>query len=302
MTAIEAFVTRHPVRTYFALAFAVSWAGVLFVVGPGGIPTTIEHLMTIGPAMYVAMLAGPSVAGLLMTSLVSGRAGLREVLARLLTWRVGGRWYAVALLTAPFLVMAVSLALSLLSPEFLPAVFMTNDKAPLLLSGLAAGLIVGIFEELGWTGFAIPRMRRRYGVLSTGLLVGVLWGAWHFIMFWEPGSFSGAFPLALLLVKLFSWLPAYRVLMVWVYDRTGSLLAGDADARESHRHAVDPHASAGIRDVPLDLNPGMGRRVVDRGCSDRRGQRWAALPTTAFEARSVKEAVTVRWRIRRWRL
>ena len=224
MAAIEAFVTRYPVRTYFALAFAVSWAGVLFVVGPGGIPTTIEHLLTIGPAMYVAMLAGPSLAGLLMTSLVSGWAGLRDVLARLLNWRVGGRWYAVALLTAPFLVMTVSLALSLLSNEFLPAVFMTNDKAPLLVSGLAAGLLVGIFEELGWTGFAIPRMRRRYGALGPGLLVGVLWGAWHFIMFWEPGSFSGAFPLALLLVKLFSWLPAYRVLMVWVYDRTGSLL------------------------------------------------------------------------------
>jgi uncharacterized protein len=223
MSTVKAFITRHPVRTYFALAFAVSWAGVLFAVGPGGIPTTIERLMTIGPAMYVAMLAGPSVAGLLMTSLVSGRPGLREVLARLLTWRVGGRWYAVAVLTAPFLVMAVSLALSLLSREFFPAVFMTNDK-PLLLSGLAAGLIVGIFEELGWTGFAVPRMRRRYGVLSTGLLVGVLWGAWHFIMFWEPGSFSGALPLAVLLVKLCSWLPAYRVLMVWVYDRTGSLL------------------------------------------------------------------------------
>jgi membrane protease YdiL (CAAX protease family) len=223
MSTVKAFITRHPVRTYFALAFAVSWAGVLFAVGPGGIPTTIEQFMTIGPAMYVAMLAGPSVAGLLMTSLVCGRPGLREVLARLLTWRVGGRWYAVAVLTAPFLVMAVSLALSLLSPEFFPAVFITNDK-PLLLSGLAAGLIVGIFEELGWTGFAIPRMRRRYGVLSTGLLVGVLWGAWHFIMFWEPGSFSGALPLAVLLVKLFSWLPAYRVLMVWVYDRTGSLL------------------------------------------------------------------------------
>ena len=59
MTATEAFVTRHPLRTYFALAFAVSWAGVLFVVGPGGIPTTIEHLITVGPAMYVAMLTGP---------------------------------------------------------------------------------------------------------------------------------------------------------------------------------------------------------------------------------------------------
>lgn len=86
------------------------------------------------------------------------------------------------------------------------------------------GLIVGIFEELGWTGFAIPRMRQRSGVLETGLLVGLLWGAWHFIMFWEPDSFSGALPLTVLLVKLFSWLPAYRVLMVWVYDRTGSLL------------------------------------------------------------------------------
>jgi uncharacterized protein len=224
MTGIEAFITRHPVRSYFVLAFAASWAGVLFVVGRGGIPTTIVQLMTLGPAMYVAMLAGPSVAGLLMTGLVSGRAGLREVLARLLTWRGGWRWVAVALLTAPFLVMAVSLALSLLSPEFLPAVFMAHDRAPLLLSGLVAGLIVGIFEELGWTGFAIPRIRRRYGVLSTGLLVGVLWGAWHFIMFWEPRSYSGALPFAVLLVKLFSWLPAYRVLMVWVYDRTGSLL------------------------------------------------------------------------------
>ena len=224
MSVVKDFITRHPVRTYFALAFALSWAGVLFVVGPGGIPTTIEHLMTIGPAMYVAMLAGPSVAGLLMTSLVSGRAGLREMFARLLMWRVSGRWYAVALLTAPFVVMAVTLALSLLSPESLPAVFMTNDKAPLPLFGLAGGLIVGIFEELGWTGFAVPRMRQRYGVLRTGLLVGVLWGAWHFIMFWEPGSFSGALPLVVLLVKLFSWLPAYRVLMVWIYDRTGSLL------------------------------------------------------------------------------
>jgi membrane protease YdiL (CAAX protease family) len=189
MTAMQAFTMKHSVPTYFALAFAVSWAGVLVVVGPGGIPTTIERLMAIGPAVYMAMLAGPSVAGLLMTSLVSGRAGLREVLARLREWRVGGRWYAVALLTAPFLVMAVSLALSLLSPEFLPAVFMTNDKAPVLLSGLAAGLIVGIFEELDWTGFAIPRMRRRYGLLGTGLFVGVLWGAWHFIMFWDPAAF-----------------------------------------------------------------------------------------------------------------
>ena len=92
------------------------------------------------------------------------------------------------------------------------------------LSAISAGLIVGILEEIGWTGFAVPRIRRRYGPIVTGALIGVLWGAWHFIMFWEPDSFSGALPFVVLLVKLFSWLPAYRVLMVLVYDRTNSLL------------------------------------------------------------------------------
>jgi membrane protease YdiL (CAAX protease family) len=223
MSPVQSFITRRPVLIYFALAFGISWGGGLFVLGPSRIPTTLEHLMTIGPLMYVAMLAGPSVAGLLMTSLVSGRAGLRELLTRLTTWRVGGRWYAMALLASPLMVMAVSRALSYFSPDFLPAIFITNEK-PAVLSGVAAGLMVGIFEELGWTGFAIPRIRRRYGVFSTGLLVGVLWGAWHFPMFWEPDSFSGALPCGVLLVRLFSWLPAFRILMVWVYDRTGSLL------------------------------------------------------------------------------
>jgi uncharacterized protein len=92
--------------------------------------------------------------------------------------------------------------------------------------GIFAGLMVGIFEELGWTGFAIPRMKLRYGILGTGLIVGVLWGAWHFPpFFWGSGAASGTLPLALFLpVLLFTWLPAYRVLMVWVYDRTESLL------------------------------------------------------------------------------
>ena len=120
MSPVQSFVTRRPVLTYFALAFGISWAGGLFVLGPSRIPTTVELLMTIGPIMYVAMLAGPSVAGLLMTSLVSGRAGLRDLLARLTTWRVGGRWYAVALLAPPLMVIAVSLALSFFSPDFLP--------------------------------------------------------------------------------------------------------------------------------------------------------------------------------------
>jgi hypothetical protein len=87
------------------------------------------------------------------------------------------------------------------------------------------GLLTGLLEELGWTGFAIPRLLGRHGVLATGLFVGLLWGAWHFLSnIWASGTSSGV-PLVLFMPAiLFSFLPPYRVLMVWVYERTGSLL------------------------------------------------------------------------------
>lgn len=224
MTTVKGFIDRRPLLTYFALAFAISWGGILAAIGPGGILGTEEPSAALMPFVYLAMLLGPSVAGILLTGLVYGRAGFRALLSRLLRWRVSARWYAVALLLAPLLATAVLLALSLLSPEFLPVIFTSDDKASLLLSGIAAGLMVAFFEELGWTGFAVPRLRLRYDALTTGLVVGLLWGAWHFLVFWESGSFSEGLALALLLGRLFSWLPAFRVLMVWVYDHTGSLL------------------------------------------------------------------------------
>jgi membrane protease YdiL (CAAX protease family) len=184
--------------------------------------------MKLLPIALVAMLAGPSVAGILMIGLVYGRAGFREFLSRLLKWRVGARWYAVAFLTAPLMMMATLFALLPTSPVFLPGIFASDDKASLLLAGIAAGLGAGIFEEIGWTGFAVPRLRLRYGVLTTGLILGFLWGAWHFLVtFWGSGDSSGALSLDLLLPPLLFYigvLPVYRVLMVWVYDRTGSLL------------------------------------------------------------------------------
>jgi uncharacterized protein len=229
MRSIKAFIKGHPVATYFVLAFAISWGGILLVVDPGGFPGTPEQFERLLPLVGLAMLAGPPVAGILLTGLVHGRAGLREFLSRLLRWRVGPRWYAVALLTAPLLMLTVTpLVLSLLFPEFLPRTFTSADKASLVLFGIAMGLMAGIFEELGWTGFAVPTLRLRYGVLTTGLIVGVLWGAWHFLVnVWSSGTSSGAISLLLFLHSfLFSLgvLPAFRVLMVWVYERTESLL------------------------------------------------------------------------------
>jgi hypothetical protein len=67
-------------------------------------------------------------------------------------------------------------------------------------------------------------MRNTQRALETGLIVGLLWGAWHFLVNLEADTFSGVLPFALLIARLFTWLPAYRVLMVWVYDRTESQL------------------------------------------------------------------------------
>lgn len=232
MTILMAFTKKHPVPSYFALVFAISWGGLLAIGGPGG--TSSGTAWQSNPQlalMILAMLSGPSVAGLLLTGLVTGKAGFRQLLSQLLRGRVGARWYAVALLSAPLVYTAVYFALSLVSPVYLPTLLTTSDKAPLLLSAVAAGLGVGLFEELGWTGFAVPRLRLRYGLFTTGLIVGVPWGAWHLLTndLWIGSTYAGELPLALFwmatgLSLLLGQLLAYRVLMVWVYDRTGSLL------------------------------------------------------------------------------
>lgn len=226
MTTVSAFIRKYPLSTYFVLTFVLSWGGILVAARPDGISTASAPPQSLLPFVYLAMVIGPSVAGVLSIGFVQGTAGFRELRSRLLRWRVGPRWYAVALLTAPLLWMAANMALSLASPAFIPDIVTSDDKASPLLAGIAAGLVVGLFEELGWTGFAVPRLRGRYGVLATGLVVGVAWGAWHFLVFfWGSALFSGALrPSLVLPMQLFSFLPAFRVLMVWVYDHTGSLL------------------------------------------------------------------------------
>jgi membrane protease YdiL (CAAX protease family) len=228
MKTIKAFVERHPLLSFYALAFAITWGGLIMVVGgPSEILGSPEKFETRFGLVLLAWLAGPSVASILMTGLVHGRAGLRDLLTRMRRWRVGARWYAVALLTAPLLSVAVLLTLSLSSSEYLPTILTTSDKVSLLLLGIVGTLVGGIFEELGWTGFATPTLlrRKRYGVLGTGFIVGVLWGVAHFpLYYWASGDLSGVLLPAVVAANVLAWFPPYRVLMVWVYDRTESLL------------------------------------------------------------------------------
>jgi uncharacterized protein len=227
MTPVTAFVARRPVLSYFALTFAVSWGGVLTIIGgPAGFRGAMAQDDPRFPFVLAAMLLGPSLTGILLTIVLRGKAGLRELLHRLGKWRVGVHWYAVALLTAPLVATVAGLLLLRFSPAFRPHLFVSNARPALLLFGMAVALGAGLFEEAGWTGFAVPELRLRFGVIASGLIVGALWSAWHILVVaWGVGSRTGTLPLGVFVaLDCFSFLPAFRVLMTWVYDRTGSLL------------------------------------------------------------------------------
>lgn len=223
---IKAFVKRHAVLTFYAVVFVISWGGFLIAIGPVLGMSVVE----LPPGAILSMVAGPIVASMLLTGLVYGKAGFREFRWRLFKWRVDAHWYVIALLLAPLVIAAVLFALSLASPVFLPGIVKTDDKVSYLLFNLVVALVAGIFEEIGWTGFAVPTLRRHYSVFTTGLIAGTLWGAWHFLgNVAAAQTVAGTIPLPVFLPLilfdlLVGFLVAYRVLMVWVYEHTGSLL------------------------------------------------------------------------------
>jgi membrane protease YdiL (CAAX protease family) len=214
-TTIRAFVQRHPLVSYFGLTYLISWLGAFLLAAPRFLQGEPLSKMD-GLLLFPVLLLGPPIAGLTLTGLVDGRAGLRDLRARLGRWRLAPRWYA-ALLLPPALILAVLVALrALVSPIFVPHFF------PL---GLAFGLIADSVEEIGWTGYAFPKLQARYGALSASLVLGVLWGLWHapvvdYLGAATPhGASWWAYFLAFVAV-----MTAMRVLIAWLYTNTRSVL------------------------------------------------------------------------------
>lgn len=278
---------------YFVLTFVISWGGVLLTVGPAGFPGTPDRFAALLPFVVLAMLGGPSVSGVLSTGLAGGKVGLRDLRARLFKWRVDARFHAIALLTAPLVVSGVLLALSFTSPVYRPGITTAAEPATHVGLGLVTGLAAGFFEELGWTGFAIPHLRRRHGIFATGLLVGVVWGAWHLLVVWWGSSATvGSLSIAVYLPAMaFSFLPPYRILMVWVHDRTGSLLVAmlmHASLTASVR-IFDPLVISGVPIVTYNLVLGAALwgivaliAIANRGFErDRSGAAGAPRPPRA---------------------
>ena len=156
-----------------------------------------------------------------------------------------------------------TLALSLHLPWFLPGILTTGDKAALLLIGLAWGSSWASSRSWAGRGSPCPGCGGVTASLTTGLIVGVLWGAWHFLHdLWAAAASPERFPLAVSARAASSrWLPAYRVLMVWVYDRTESLLVAMLMHASLVSRTLILMPLPAIRGARLDLYPGIGRRL-----------------------------------------
>jgi uncharacterized protein len=230
-------IKKYPVATYYFITFLISWGGLLLVLGgPNQIsaePAKIPFL-----PLYFVTVAGPCIAGILLTGLINGKEGYRKLISRLCKWRIPGRWYAAALLIAPITVLTILFILSLISPVFMPGILSPgdnpvasafgipgSDKITLLLFILMIGLFNGFIEELGWTGFVTPRLRMKQNLIASSIILGIMWGLWHLLSnFQGSATGAGTIPLALYMpLILFSFLPPFRILMIWVYKHTESL-------------------------------------------------------------------------------
>ena len=230
-------VRRHSLLTYFGLAFTISWIGCLLAAGPKFLRG--EPMQPVdGLLVFLAMLLGPALSGVTLTAYFEGRDGLRSLFARMKEHRFQWVWF-VGLLVFPTLIVVVEVALgAVVSSDFV------LTFAPL---GIPIGLMAGFFEEIGWTGYALPRMLGKRNALSVAIRLGLLQTTWHLMAdFLTASRARGVYWLPHFAMFVVS-MTAMRVLVVWVYANTGSLMMAQL------LHASSTGSLAVL--VPLSLTP-----------------------------------------------
>ena len=111
------------------------------------------------------------------------------------------------------------------TPDLVPGLLATTDKGTLIGVALVVGLGAGLLEDLGWTGFALPRLQQHYGWLKAGLVLGLIWGLWHLLAdYWGNANAWGPLYASRYLLWCGASFTAYRMLIAWAYSHTRSLL------------------------------------------------------------------------------
>lgn len=207
----------RPLGAFFLIAFLWTWsAALLMIVAPDWVERTIGPVSPGNPLFFLAVY-GPSIAAIIVTAFTRGSGGVRALLGKLVRWRFSPVYYLAVLVGVPALAMIAGHL-----GEWLMGVPSAPHFAaiPGWLKVLPIALILDpgpLGEELGWRGFALPRMSRRWGTPVAALLLGLIWGIWHYPAFRIPGMPQGAlnFPLFVAGATVLS------VLVAWLVWRTG---------------------------------------------------------------------------------
>jgi uncharacterized protein len=160
-------VKRHPIITFFVLAYALSWWGVI--------------LYTINHDLPPVASFGPFLAALVVLAITHGKAGVLGLLKRMVRWRVGPAWYAAAL-GLPVAITLCAMLLNVLLGAQAPSAAELGGWSGLLPTFFILLLIPGFggaWEEPGWRGYALPQLQTGRSALFASLILGVLIAGWH---------------------------------------------------------------------------------------------------------------------------
>jgi uncharacterized protein len=216
---------------FFLLTFGVAWIcwTASFVVSHR--PTSILHPVDLVRAAattppIIALLAGallllgvfaPAFVALALTKRNEGRTASLALLSRIFKWDVGWRRYLFALAYIPIVKLSVAVVHRIVTsawPRF--------GETPwyLMVGAIAVSTWAQAGEEIGWRGYALPRLSEYFGLAPASIILGIIWATWHLPLFFFPAAdtLGQSFPLYLLQVT------AVSVAMAWLYWRTGGSL------------------------------------------------------------------------------
>jgi membrane protease YdiL (CAAX protease family) len=216
---LRAWLQRYPLTAFFVLAYAFSWL------------VSLPYILSVWDVVPNSMMAGfmlkqwvgPALAAMVMAVVMGGRPGLRELRAAGRDWRVGWPWYVAVLVGAPLLILT-GVLLVFGAPAAVPSL-RPEIAASYLGYFILVFIAVGLPEELGWRGFALPRLQTRFGPLRGSLILGVLWAGWHLPFFLTPDHGGGPHADVAAVATSFALFAGMVVLMSipfsFVYNRTG---------------------------------------------------------------------------------
>jgi len=222
----ESFISRHPLTAYFILAYVISW-GLWFSM----VALSLDLKSQPGSIINGVAIFGPTLAGLMLTPVLAGRVGLLQLFGRLSPSQPGMRSY-VAAISLPFLIMIVALIIGILMGDSFPTNLVGGAWILPLLAESVRILFFGgpLGEEIGWRGFALPRLLSNNSSFKASLTLGLIWGIWHAPIYFVTGSgqndmlMSGG-SFAMLFPAFVVWTIGLAVLFTWIYKMTnGNLL------------------------------------------------------------------------------